>query len=217
MPDLARKTITIGVTGASGAILARRALQLLESDDRVSRVHLVVTEAGQRLIAQELGVTSQDAKLLPAHLAGLSAVAGAQCKKTELISNRDIGASIASGSYAVDAMAVIPCSAGTLASIANGTSDDLLARAADVCLKERRPLVLCLRETPLNRVHLQNMLRANEAGAVIMPVIPAFYFAPQTIDDLVEQFVCRVLAQLGLPQEQQYRWQGQSKSRAKDA
>jgi 4-hydroxy-3-polyprenylbenzoate decarboxylase len=211
MPENAAKTITIGVTGASGAILARRALQLLESDDRVSRVHLVVTEAGQRLIAQELGVTSQDAKLLPAQ------ISGAPCKKTELISNRDIGASIASGSYAVDAMAVIPCSAGTLASIANGSSDDLLARAADVCLKERRPLVLCLRETPLNRVHLQNMLRANEAGAVIMPVIPAFYFAPQTIDDLVEQFVCRVLAQLGLPQEQQYRWQGQSKSRAREA
>ena len=214
MPEAAAKIITIGVTGASGAILARRALQMLESDDRVSRVHLVVTEAGQRLIAQELGVTSQDAKNLPAQIAGLPAAA---CKKIELISNRDIGASIASGSYAVDAMAVIPCSAGTLASIANGSSDDLLARAADVCLKERRPLVLCLRETPLNRVHLQNMLRANEAGAVIMPVIPAFYFAPQTIDDLVEQFVCRVLAQLGLPQEQQYRWQGQSKSRAKDA
>lgn len=211
MPGNAAKTITIGVTGASGAILARRSLQLLESDPRVARVHLVVTEAGQRLLAQELGITSQDAKQLPAQLAGIV------CKKTELISNRDIGASIASGSYPVDAMAVIPCSAGTLASIANGSSDDLLARAADVCLKERRPLVLCLRETPLNRVHLQNMLRASEAGALIMPVIPAFYFAPQSIDDLVEQFVCRVLAQLGLPQEQQYRWQGHSKARAKDA
>jgi flavin prenyltransferase len=211
MPENAAKTITIGVTGASGAILARRALQLLEADQRVERVHLVVTEAGQRLIAQELGVTSQAAKLLPAQ------IAGAPCKKTELISNRDIGASIASGSYPVDAMAVLPCSAGTLASIANGTSDDLLARAADVCLKERRPLVLCVRETPLNRVHLQNMLRANEAGAVIMPVIPAFYFAPKSIDDLVEQFVCRVLAQLGLSQEQQYRWQGQNKTRAREA
>lgn len=211
MPENAAKTITIGVTGASGAILARRALQLLESDARVSRVHLVVTEAGQRLIAQELGVTSQDAKQLPSQLAGVS------CRKTEAISNRDIGAAIASGSYPVDAMAVIPCSAGTLASIANGSSDDLLARAADVCLKERRPLVLCLRETPLNRVHLENMLCASEAGALIMPVIPAFYFAPQSIDDLVEQFVCRVLAQLGLPQEQQYRWQGQNKARAKEA
>ncbi len=105
-------------------------------------------------------------------------------------------------------MIVIPCSASTLASIANGASDDLLARAADVCLKERRTLLLCLRETPLSRVHLQNMLRAQEAGAVIMPVVPAFYYSPQTIDDLVEQFVCRALAQIGLPQEQQYRWEG---------
>jgi 4-hydroxy-3-polyprenylbenzoate decarboxylase len=93
----------------------------------------------------------------------------------------------------------------------------LLARAADVCLKERRPLVLCVRETPLNRVHLTNMLRAQEAGAVIMPVIPAFYFAPQTIDELVEQFVCRALNALGLPQEQQYRWEGQAKGRAHEA
>jgi 4-hydroxy-3-polyprenylbenzoate decarboxylase len=105
-------------------------------------------------------------------------------------------------------MVVIPCSAGALAAIAGGTADDLLARAADVCLKERRPLVLCLRETPLNRVHLENMLRAHDAGAVIMPAMPAFYYAPKRLDDLVEQFACRVLAQLGLPQDQQVRWQG---------
>ena len=198
------KVITVGVTGASGAALARAALRLLEADATVSRIHLVVTEAGKRLIAQELGVVPTDPKQLPALLSGTRA------EKTELLSNRDIGASIASGSYTVDGMIVLPCSAGTLASIANGTSDDLLARAADVCLKERRPLVLCLRETPLNRVHLQNMLRAQEAGAVIMPVVPAFYYSPQTIDDLVEQFVCRALAQLGLPQDQQFRWEGQS-------
>lgn len=197
------KTITVGVTGASGAALARATLRMLEPDPRVSRVHLVVTEAGQRLLAQELGVSTADAKQLPALLTG------ARTEKIELFPNRDIGASIASGSYPVDAMIVIPCSASTLASIANGLSDDLLARAADVCLKERRTLVLCLRETPLNRVHLENMLRAQEAGAVIMPVVPAFYYAPQTIDDLVEQFVCRALAQLDLPQEQQYRWEGQ--------
>jgi 4-hydroxy-3-polyprenylbenzoate decarboxylase len=208
------KVITLGVTGASGAALARAALRLLEADAAVSRIHLVVSEAGQRLIAQELGVVATDPKQLPALLSGMRA------EKTELLSNKDIGASIASGSYTVDGMIVLPCSAGTLASIANGTSDDLLARAADVCLKERRPLVLCLRETPLNRVHLANMLRAQEAGAVIMPVIPAFYYAPQTIDDLIEQFACRALAQLGLPQNQQYRWEGQSgntKSRARQA
>jgi 4-hydroxy-3-polyprenylbenzoate decarboxylase len=205
------KVITVGVTGASGATLARSALCILEADERVSRVHLVVTEAGQRLLAQELGIATADAKQLPALLSGTRA------QKIEALSIRDIGASIASGSAPVDGMVIIPCSAGTLASIANGTSEDLLARAADVCLKERRPLVLCLRETPLSRVHLENMLRAQNAGAVIMPVVPAFYFAPQTIGDLVEQFVCRALAQLGLPQEQQFRWEGQPKSRAREA
>jgi flavin prenyltransferase len=202
------KVITIGITGASGALLARSALRMLEADSRVERVHLIVTEAGQRLLAQELGVAPADAKQAP------SLIAGTRTEKIELLANKDIGASIASGSYAIDGMAVIPCSAGTLASIANGTSEDLLARAADVCLKERRTLVLCLRETPLNRVHLANMLRASEAGAVIMPVIPAFYFAPKTIDDLVQQYVCRVLAQLGLPQEQQYQWRGTPRTRA---
>jgi len=205
------KIITVGVTGASGAMLARAALHMLEYDARVERVYLVVTEAGQRLLAQELGVRAADAKQLPALISGTPA------GKIELLPDRDIGAPIASGSHPVDGMVVIPCSAGTLASIANGTSEDLLARAADVCLKERRPLVLCLRETPLNRVHLQNMLRAQEAGAVIMPVIPAFYFAPQTIDDLVEQFVCRALAALGLTQEQQFHWEGQPKGRAHEA
>ncbi len=205
------KVITVGVTGASGAVLARAALRLLEADDRVSRVHLVVTEAGQRLLAQELGVSAADLKQIPALLSGTSA------KKIELLANRDIGASIASGSYSVDAMIVIPCSASTLSSIANGASDDLLARAADVCLKERRPLLLCLRETPLSRVHLQNMLCAQEAGAVMMPVVPAFYYSPQTIEDLVEQFVCRALAQIDLPQEKQFRWEGGAKTRAREA
>jgi 4-hydroxy-3-polyprenylbenzoate decarboxylase len=205
------KVITVGVTGASGAVLARATLRLLEADERVSRVHLVVTEAGQRLLAQELGVSSADAKQIPALLSGTRA------QKIELLANRDIGASIASGSYSVDAMIVIPCSASTLSSIANGASDDLLARAADVCLKERRPLLLCLRETPLSRVHLQNMLRAQEAGAVMMPVVPAFYYSPQTIDDLVEQFVCRALAQIDLPQEKQFRWEGGAKTRAREA
>ena len=108
-------------------------------------------------------------------------------------------------------MVVIPCSAGALASIAAGLADDLLARAADVCLKERRQLVLCLRETPLNRIHIENMLRANDAGAVIMPAMPAFYFGPKKLEDAVEQFVCRVLAQIGLPQDAQYRWDGKKK------
>jgi 4-hydroxy-3-polyprenylbenzoate decarboxylase len=99
---------------------------------------------------------------------------------------------------------------GTLAAIANGISDDLVARAADVMLKESRKLVLCIRDTPFNRVHLENMLRAQQAGAVIMPAIPSFYHQPKTIEDLVTQYICRVLAQIGLPQEKMYRWTGQS-------
>src|SRR4029077_10970849 len=101
-------------------------------------------------------------------------------------------------SYAVDAMAVIPCSVGTLAKIAAGNCDDLVARSADVMLKEGRKLILCVRDTPFNRIHLENMLRAQQAGAVIMPAVPSFYHAPKTIDDLVAQYVCRVLAQMDL-------------------
>jgi 4-hydroxy-3-polyprenylbenzoate decarboxylase len=106
---------------------------------------------------------------------------------------------------------------GTLAAIANGMSDDLVARSADVMLKENRKLVLCVRDTPFNRIHLRNMLRAQQAGAVIMPAIPAFYHHPKTIDDLVIQYVCRVLAQIGLPQEKMYRWRGTPTAAAKKA
>ena len=194
--------ITVGVTGASGAIYAQSVLRLLDADSRVERVFLVVTEAGLRLIATELDIISTDAKKLPSLLAGTPA------KKIEYLPNKDIGASIASGSAPVDGMVIVPCSAGALASIATGIASDLLSRSADVCLKERRPLVLCLRETPLNRIHLENMLRVHDAGATVMPAMPAFYYAPKKIDDLIEQFAFRVLAQVGLPQEKQYRWKG---------
>jgi 4-hydroxy-3-polyprenylbenzoate decarboxylase len=196
------RIITIGVTGASGAILAQKALSLLEDDPRVSRIHLVVTETGQRLFSEELGITSGDLKKLASRALGRSS------KKIQAIPNKDVGASIASGSYEVDAMVVIPCTMGCLASIANGMSDDLVARSADVMLKEKRKLVLCIRDTPFNRIHLENMLRAQQAGAVIMPVVPAFYFKPQSIDEIATQYVCRVLAQAGLPQEKMYRWSG---------
>ena len=126
----------------------------------------------------------------------------------ETLPNKDVGASIASGSYAVDAMIVIPCTVGELASIACGSCDDLMARSADVMLKEGRKLILCVRDTPFSRIHLENMLRAQAAGAVIMPVAPSFYHQPKTIDDLVTQFACRVLAQAGLPQDKMFRWTG---------
>jgi flavin prenyltransferase len=201
--------ITVGVTGASGALYAQTILRLLDADSRVKRVFLVMSEAGLRLLAMELGIVASQGKQLP------SLIVGTAADKIEYLPNKDIGASIASGSAIVDAMAIIPCSAGALGSIAAGIADDLLTRAADVCLKERRPLVLCLRETPLNRVHLENMLRVHDAGATVMPAMPAFYYGPRSVDDIIEQFTCRVLAQLGLPQEKQYRWQGASANKPK--
>jgi 4-hydroxy-3-polyprenylbenzoate decarboxylase len=197
-----QRAITLVVTGASGAIYARSVLRLLEADPRVGHVYLVASDAGLRLLASELGVVASDGKKLP------SLLAGSATRKTEYLPNKDIGASIASGSAIVDAMAVVPCSAGAMGAIASGIASDLLTRAADVCLKERRPLILCLRETPLNRIHIENMLRVHDAGATVMPAMPAFYYGPANIDDIVEQFSCRVMAQVGLPQEKQFRWKG---------
>jgi 4-hydroxy-3-polyprenylbenzoate decarboxylase len=202
MRENGKKIITVGVTGASGAVLAQKMLALLDSDSRVARIHLVVTETGQRLFAEELATAAGSPNQLVQRLLGRAS------QKIEQIANKDVGASIASGSYRVDAMAVIPCSVGTLAKIAVGTCDDLVARSADVMLKEGRKLVLCVRDTPFSRIHLENMLRAQQAGALIMPAIPSFYHAPRTIDDLVTQYVCRVLAQMDLPQEAMFRWTG---------
>jgi 4-hydroxy-3-polyprenylbenzoate decarboxylase len=202
MTNTETRALIVGISGASGAIYAQLLLRLLDADRRVEQVYLVASDAGLRLISSELGIVAADGKKLPALLTGTSA------KKIEYLPNKDIGASIASGSAAADAMVVIPCSAGALGSIAAGTAGDLLTRAADVCLKERRPLVLCLRETPLNRIQLENMLRVHDAGATVMPAMPAFYYEPGTMEDLAEQFAYRVLAQLGLPHEKQYRWKG---------
>jgi 4-hydroxy-3-polyprenylbenzoate decarboxylase len=194
--------ITVGITGASGAVYAQALLRMLDRDTRVDHLFLVASDAGLRLVASELDLVASEPKKLPAMLTGTAAA------KIEFLPNKDIGASIASGSAVVDAMAVIPCSAGAVGAIAAGTAADLLTRAADVCLKERRPLVLCVRETPLNRIHLENMLKVHDAGATVMPAMPAFYYGPKTIQDLVEQYAYRVLAQLGLPQAKQYVWKG---------
>jgi|SRR5690242_998971 len=202
------KIVIVGVTGASGALLAQTTLRLLDADPRVARIHLVVTETGMRLLEHELQISGPLAEI-PRQILDF---AGAKSRrKIEILPNSDVGASIASGSYPADSMCVIPCSMGTLAAIAGGASNDLVSRAADVTLKEGRRLVLCVRDTPFNRIHLENMLRAQQAGAVIMPAIPSFYHQPQTISDLVTQYVCRVLVQLGLPQDRQFAWQGQSR------
>ena len=194
------KSIVLAVTGASGAVFARRALQMLEADARVERIHLVISGSGLKVLREELGLDVRKSSDVPALLAG------GRAPKTIYLLDSDVGASIASGSYPVDGMLVMPCTTGCLAQIANGISSTLIERAADVCLKEGRKLVLAIRDTPLSRVHLENMLRAQQAGAVIFPIVPSFYHHPKTLDDLVTQFCCRVLVHLGLEQPEQFRW-----------
>jgi flavin prenyltransferase len=203
VPPPGPKTVVVGVTGASGAVFARRMLQMLETDERVGKIHLVISGAGLKVVREELELDVSKSSSIPA------ALAGGPAPKTEYLLDSDIGASIASGSYRVDAMVIIPCSTGCLAQVAHGISSTLIERAADVCLKERRTLILAVRDTPLSRVHLRNMLQAHGAGAEIFPIIPAYYHRPQTIEDLVTQFCCRVLGHLGLEQKNQFRWKGE--------
>lgn len=190
--------ITLAITGASGAIFAREMLRALEADERVSRVHFIATDNSLRVLAEELGILGRTDLL--------EKLLGVVPRKTIQHADANIGASIASGSHPSAGMIILPCSMGTLASIANGLADSLIARAADVTLKERRPLILCVRETPFNRIHLRNMTLAAEAGAVIFPCIPAFYNKPIDSTEMARQFVYRVLAHMGLRQPDAYIW-----------
>jgi 4-hydroxy-3-polyprenylbenzoate decarboxylase len=194
----AQRTLTVAVTGASGSIFVKHLLDMLDRDNRVETVNLIVSDSGLRVLAEELdsgGRSDLVSKLL-----------GRPSQKIHLQSNADIGANVASGSYPTDAMIVLPCSMGTLGRIANGLAIQLIERAADVCLKEQRPLILCVRETPFNRIHLRNMTLAAEAGATIFPVIPAFYFRPSSTDEIAREYVNRVLAHVGLPQPDAFHW-----------
>jgi flavin prenyltransferase len=193
------RNITLAVTGASGSIYAAEILRALADDDRVSKINFVASENSLRVFAEELKLSGRNdlaEKLL-----------GVPCPKLQHHADSDIGANIASGSYPTSAMIILPCSMGTLAAIANGLAQNLIQRAADVCLKENRPLILCVRETPFNRIHLRNMQLASDAGATIFPVIPTLYNHPQTIEDMARNFVHRVLAHIGLPQPGAYQWQ----------
>jgi 4-hydroxy-3-polyprenylbenzoate decarboxylase len=185
-----RRRIVVGITGATGAVYAIRLLQRLKALGR--ETHLVATPAGVLSIHHELGLDRS----------GLEALANVAYNPA------DVGAAIASGSFAADAMVVAPCSMKSLASIAHGLSDNLLTRAADVALKERRRLVLLVRETPLNLAHLRNMTAATEMGAVVFPPLPAFYHRPQTIDEIVDDTVERVLALLGVAEAAPRPWEG---------
>ncbi len=191
-------TLTFALTGASGAVFGRTLLDALDADPRVARVHFVPSESSLRVVAEELGISGRNGlveKLL-----------GHASQKVVQNAESDIGAPIASGSYPTAGMIVLPCSMGTLAGIANGMAGNLIERAADVCLKERRPLILCLRETPFNKIHIRNMGLAADAGATIFPVMPAFYNHPTDSAEMARQFVFRVMAHVGLPQPEAYVW-----------
>ena len=180
-----KKEFVVGVTGASGVIYAHRLLEVL--CDRAT-VHIVVSDVARQIAAIER-----------VDLSGFDAI---------YADNSDFAADIASGSFRYDGMAIVPCSMKTLAAVSNGLADNLIARAADVCLKERRPLLLLLREMPLSRVHLKNMLAADEAGATVMVASPPFYQHPKTIDDLVDMVVARVLDHMGVEHNLGTRWSG---------
>jgi flavin prenyltransferase len=204
------QNLIIATTGASGSLFLRQLLLAVERDARVHTVNFIASDSALRVLAEELGVKGRSDLLRQIISGGETKASGPSSSniKSKEQSNADIGANVASGSYPADAMVVIPCSVGTLARIANGAASHLIERAADVCLKEKRPLVLCVRETPLNKIHIRNLYRAADAGATIFPLIPAFYYRPASLDDMAREFAYRVLAHLGLPQPDAFRWKG---------
>ena len=200
MPNPSALNLTVATTGASGALFLRHFLLAVEQDKRIGTVNFIASDSALRVMAEELGLRGR-ADLI-------KQILGAASKKIAQQANADIGANIASGSYPAGPMVILPCSVGTLGRIANGITAQLIERAADVTLKERRPLVLCVRETPLNKIHIRNMGLAADAGATIFPLIPTFYNLPQSLDAMAREFGNRVLAHLGLPQAGAYAWKG---------
>ncbi len=194
------ENLTVATTGASGSIFLKHLLLTVERDDRAKTVNFIASDSALRVMAEELGIEGRSDLLRQ--------IIGSPSQKIHQQANADIGANVASGSYPSDAMVVIPCSVGTLGRIANGIASHLIERAADVTLKERRPLVLCVRETPLNKVHIRNMSLAADAGATIFPLIPAFYYRPPSLEAMAREFANRVLAHIGLPQKDAYQWKG---------
>lgn len=187
------KRLIVGLSGASGAIYGVRLLQVLRDVAEVE-THLVMSQAARQTLSLETDLSLRDVQAL-----------------ADVVHDaRDIAASISSGSFKTAGMVILPCSIKTLSGIVNSYTDTLVTRAADVVLKERRPLVLCVRETPLHLGHLRLMTQAAELGAVIMPPVPAFYHRPQTLDDIINQTVNRVLDQfdIDLPEDLFTRWQG---------
>jgi flavin prenyltransferase len=202
-----RQAIAIGITGASGALYAVRTVAALL--ERGVQVELIVSDYGRRLLRDELGDQASVERLrdfLEARY-GSSVAAG----EINLHSNRDLGATIASGSHGCRGMAIVPCSMKTLAAVAHGLSRNLIERAADVMLKERRRLVVVPRETPMSLPQLRNMVLCAEAGATLLPAMPAFYQMPKTIDDLADFMAGKILSALGFEHELYPAWTGQAR------
>jgi flavin prenyltransferase len=183
------RRVIIAITGASGVIYGIRALQLLRDVPGVE-THAIISPAALRTALDEVDMTPDEIKALP----------------DRLYNHRDIGAAISSGSFRTDGMLVMPCSIKTLSGIANCYNDELIVRAADVCLKERRRVVLLLRETPFHAGHIELMAQATRNGAIIMPPVPAFYSRPKTLDDVINQTVGRALDLVGMPLPHVKRW-----------
>jgi flavin prenyltransferase len=198
LPNFPPQNLTVATTGASGSLFLKHFLLAAEQDARIKTVNFIASDSGLRVLAEELSLRGRS------NVVGQ--LLGKSSRRIHLQSNSDIGANVASGSYPADGMVVLPCSVGTLARIANGIASHLIERAADVTLKERRPLVLCVRETPLSKVHIRNLYRAADAGATVFPLIPTFYNRPTSLDDLAREFAYRVFAHVGLPQPGAYQW-----------
>ena len=206
---MAATRIAIAITGASGALYAVRTLAELLA--RGVHVELVVSDYGRRLLRDELGDEATIEKLIPFLVAkyGDKINAGVNADLLTVHSNRDLGATIASGSHNCSAMAIVPCSMKTLAGIAHGLSRNLVERAADVMLKERRRLVIVPRETPMSLPALKNMVLCAEAGAMIVPAMPAFYQQPKSLDDLADFMAGKILSALGFEHDLYPAWTGQ--------
>ncbi|HWF83979.1 MAG TPA: UbiX family flavin prenyltransferase [Vicinamibacterales bacterium] len=202
--DTRQASIAIAITGASGAVYAARTLAALLM--RGLHVEVVVSDYGRRLLHDELGDEAAVERLMP-YLAGKYGE-GVTAGTISLLSNRDLGATIASGSHASSGMAIVPCSMKTLAGVAHGLSRNLVERAADVMLKERRRLVIVPRETPMSLPQLKNMVLCAEAGAMILPAMPAFYQQPKTLDDLADFMAGKILSALGFEHELYPPWTG---------
>lgn len=188
--------IVAAITGASGAIYGQRLVELLAENGH--DVHLVISRHGRRLLADELGIDVPQAEMFTT-----AAPERIVCHDVD-----NIGAVLASGSYPTDGMVICPCSSNTLAAVASGLANTLITRAAQVCLKERRRLILCTREMPLSRIDIDNMAKVTDAGAIVCPMSPGFYANPKSVDDLVDFVVARILDLLGIQHALTTRWAG---------